>query len=551
MLLQVVTGLHKFTVMKPLKTLFLLHFFLIISITGFAQKKTYDIVSYSPPKDWTEQQGSGTISYSRIDGASWAQIAIYQHRQSVGDIQTDFDKDWNELVAPGRNISGMEKTKPQTADGWTVMSGSGIWQYNGANVASVLTVYSNNQVCVAVLCNSTAMPYMKIYQSLIGSLDLDASTISESSEVENNITTSESGSTSSANSSHGIEGIWTDNLLETSGYSNNVPMYSGGYFRKEYTFKSDGTYFYSFKNWSVYSKSILYGYESGTWTVSNNTLTLTPKEGKKGEWKKTSRTSEWGSLIKMEPMVLEKVSYTFETSYYSGSQSGALLLNSGKSTVRDGTYSGNSFSYALKDAAIIDFPPGFQAGSASKPLVSAASSSVVSSLTGRVWEAKSYEKYPGGSTNPHTGGYYVHQYIFSSNGTYRFVYVGASAYTDLNILKYESGTYTVNGNKLTITPTQGSNEEWSVTGGPVKLSGMSDTQVRRIKESWDKRVKSSQRKLEKNVYTFRIEYMNGNEVNALILEYSKATERESNGEVAYYFETAAEKATGLPKGVGL
>jgi len=62
----------------------------------------------------------------------------------------------------------------------------------------------------------------------------------------------------------------------------------------------------------------------------------------------------------MEPMVLEKVSYTFEKKYYSGSQSSALLLNSGKSTVRDGTYSGNGFSYSLKDAAIIDFPPGFK-----------------------------------------------------------------------------------------------------------------------------------------------------------------------------------------------
>ncbi|QLH33543.1 MAG: hypothetical protein HWD62_14950 [Cyclobacteriaceae bacterium] len=53
------------------------------------------------------------------------------------------------------------------------------------------------------------------------------------------------------------------------------------------------------------------------------------------------------------------------------------------------------------------------------------------------------------------------------------------------------------------------------------------------------------------MYTFRIEYLKGNEVNALILEYNNASERESNGEVAYYFETTAEKATKLPKAVGL
>ena len=123
--------------------------------------------------------------------------------------------------------------------------------------------------------------------------------------------------------------------------------------------------------------------------------------------------------------------------------------------------------------------------------------------------------------------------------------------TDLNILKYETGTYTLNGNQLTLTPTQGNNEEWSVIGGPVNLNGMRETQVQNIKESWGKRVKLTPRKLEKNVYTFRIEYLKGYEVNAMILEYNKATERESNGEVLYYFEKTAEKATKLPKSIGL
>lgn len=80
----------------------------------------------------------------------------------------------------------------------------------------------------------------------------------------------------------------------------------------------------------------------------------------------------------------------------------------------------------------------------------------------------------GGTMSYHMGGHFVHQYTFNANGTYRFVYVGASVYTDLNILKYERGTYAVNGNQLTLTPAQGSNEEWSVVGESIKLSGMSE-----------------------------------------------------------------------------
>ncbi len=73
--------------------------------------------------------------------------------------------------------------------------------------------------------------------------------------------------------------------------------------------------------------------------------------------------------------------------------------------------------------------------------------------------------------------------------------------------------------------------------------------MRKIKESWGKREKSIQRKLESNTYTFRIEYLQGNEVNALILDHNRPTEQEINGNVAYYFETTSEKSATLPTGL--
>lgn len=354
--------------MKLPKILFLLYTILIINITGFAQKKTYDIVSYSPPKDWTEQQGNGNVSYSRIDGASWAQIAIYQHRQSVGDIQTDFDKDWNELVAPGRSISGMEKTKPQTAEGWTVMSGSGIWQYNGSNVASVLTVYSNKQVCVAVLCNSTAMPYMKIYQSLIGSLDIDAGKISTTSETETNTSTIENANASTENisASNSVIGLWTDYVLETTGfYINGRPQYTSGYLRKEYRFNADGTYTFRNKQWLTKALDIIFIYETGTYTVNGNQLTLTPKKGKSGFWAKTSSSKEWGKLKKYVDYDLEKTTYSFEI-LIDPNYSNKIVLKPGKPTARDGgkfNAAGDPFEfrYSFRELeSLIDNPPGFE-----------------------------------------------------------------------------------------------------------------------------------------------------------------------------------------------
>lgn len=338
-----------------MKSIIISIFFAMLTANLFAQKHTFDIISYKAPADWTLMQGNDNVSYSRIDGASWAQIAIYQHRNCEGDIQADFDKDWNDLVAANKTISSPEKTEPKSADGWTVMSGSGVWQYNGANVASVLTVYSNNTICVAVLCNATAQPYLKNFKDLISSLDLDAPSVSSTNASTNN----ETQTNANANTNHtSIVGTWIINAAETSGFMNGHLLYSGGYIRKEYSFKSDGTYFYSFKNWSVHIDNILYGYETGKWTVNDNLLTLIPTKGMSGEWKKTPDTKGWGSQVKTNNWKLEKTTYRLEI--HNTNVPAILRLDSGGATERDGAYTNKYFSYVLSDEPLIDFPPGFK-----------------------------------------------------------------------------------------------------------------------------------------------------------------------------------------------
>lgn len=147
----------------------------LLTSLAMGQRQTYDIVSYTPPANWKEEKSTTYVAYSRIDGGSWAQIAIYQHTTSSGDIHSDFDKEWKALVATPYNImTPTEKAEPGTADGWTVMSGSGVWQKDGVNVATILTTYSNNQVCLSVFCNATAKPYLDDYKKFIAALDLPA-----------------------------------------------------------------------------------------------------------------------------------------------------------------------------------------------------------------------------------------------------------------------------------------------------------------------------------------------------------------------------------------
>jgi hypothetical protein len=497
---------------------------LIILLFGmlsvFAQKQTFDIATYAPPKGWTEKQGDGNISYSRIDGASWAQIAIYQHRNCDGDIQTDFDKDWNELVASNKTISSPEKTEPKTAEGWTVMSGSGVWQYNGANVASILTVYSNNSICIAVLCNATAQPYLKNYKDLIGSLDLDPTSVSETNIQTN--TEPETNSNPNANNTS-IAGLWTNYILETTGYNvGGMPQYTAGYLRKEYQFNADGTYTFRNKQWLTKAPDITFIYETGTYSVNGNQLTLTPVSGKGGFWAKMNSSKEWGKLKKYADYKLEKTTYNFEI-IEDATYGNSIVLKPGKPTTRDGGQFNApndpyEFRYSFRELeSSIDNPPGFKINAANKSSSPSSktqqvnsnkvSDNVASPLSGN-WSYSISESAFGSSTT----GYSTRQYTFTNDGTYKFVYKVFSSAMNILLLQYENGNYAISGKQVTISPISGGNEEWS--------------QNNVHPDQWGNLLKTSKRKLEKVTYTFTLQYFSGIRETDLILQAAKPTERE-------------------------
>lgn len=512
----------------------------LLAITASAaafQKQVYDIATYDAPAGWTSKEGEGYMSYSKTDGDNFGQIAVYKHRTSEGKIEADFDKDWKELVENSKTISDQEKTKPETSNGWTVMTGSGLWKYNGANVASILTVYSNGKVCVSVLCNMTAQPYLKDLQALLASLTLDASKVTEPP--------------SSSKSKNSVVGLWVNYTLESYGYSNGAPQLTAGYFRREYLIKADGTYVFRAKDWSVFAKDILFVYETGTWKVDGDKITITPMQGKGGWWAKAAsgRTTEWGSLRKASDYKAESVTYSFEFHYYSGTKETSLILRNPKATQRDRGTSGegkvNEWSYSPRplDKSLIDNPPGFKVPAGSEGATAKTGKNV---LADKTWEGTTAEKLTSGPTDYNSGGFFSRQYKFYSDGTYRFIAVDASNYVDTKSLAYETGTYSISGNKLTITPKTGRKEEWSKVG--KNSNGNSDVANRKINESWGKKVRTLTWKSETISYTFRVEFLQGNNANALILESEGPTEREGKGNKTYFFETSAEKALKLPDG---
>ncbi|MBP9927111.1 MAG: hypothetical protein KBF45_14110 [Cyclobacteriaceae bacterium] len=138
-------------------------------------------------------------------------------------------------------------------------------------------------------------------------------------------------------------------------------------------------------------------------------------------------------------------------------------------------------------------------------------------------------------------GYIKRQYTFNQDGTYQFVIKTFSHYINKLLLTKESGTYSVNGNSLTIIPQKSVIEDWTKKDGTDK---------------WGTRISSQNRPLEKVTYQFTKHYFSGIDEWNLVLQADKVTERDgpfsSNTTFmnAWYYKyiTANNLVVELPEG---
>ena len=535
-----------------MKKTFLVILSVILATSAFSQKQTFDVVSYEVPKGWQQKQNNGSVQLLATDKKSGGYIMaiITDASASTATAIENFNSKWKAAIKDQIQLNGEPTMQPSSNDnGWDIETGSAGYTDNGSkgNVALLSATGGGQTVSVVIMFNTNQ--FEKDLSAFLNSLEL--------AEVKQD----ENANTSSADTKNegksAIVGLWIYYTIETSGYSNGFPQPSGGYFRKEYAFYPDGTYLFRMKNWAVYVKEIQFVYESGTWKLNGNKLTITPKQGKGGWWSKSksNRTDEWGSLAKTDSWKMEPVTYTVDLNFYRSEYERKVTLQSASVTEREGKQENNKIilESRAKDASLIDNPPGVKTGFENKSFSSSAKAAannnpsaadINSPLVGKIWEAQTLEKFGSSGNSTYSGGFWKYQYKFNTDGTFQFVYSAASglANNPVQVLQYETGTYNVNGNQLTINPLKGTNEEWSV--GKIN-NGMSAELIRKVLKKRLTKLKSSARKLEKITYPISIKYWQGNEANALCLKHTQNTVREGSpgqNEQSCFFETTAAKA---------
>jgi CheY-like chemotaxis protein len=103
--------------MKKL-TLIMMLFFSAVNI--FAQKETFDLVTYSAPKGWKKEIKEGNyVLFTNINQAVYCQIYVMHSIAGKGNLDADFESEWQALVVKSYNPAGKPQiTEVTEENGW-------------------------------------------------------------------------------------------------------------------------------------------------------------------------------------------------------------------------------------------------------------------------------------------------------------------------------------------------------------------------------------------------------------------------------------------------
>lgn len=150
--------------------------FIILTCTGIAQKVTYDLTTYLPPKGWKKEVKSNTYnSYSITNKQkkTYCQIFIMLSTASKGSLKEDFEIEWQNLVVKQYSVTtAPQVTEPQSENGWQAMGGSASFTFNSGKSTALLTTMSGYNKVVSILAVTNSQDFMPAIQSFLESVDM-------------------------------------------------------------------------------------------------------------------------------------------------------------------------------------------------------------------------------------------------------------------------------------------------------------------------------------------------------------------------------------------
>jgi hypothetical protein len=159
-----------------MKKIFAFWLFSFLATISFAQKQTYDVITYAPPEKWKKEAKENIISYTTINEKkkTWCRIDIVKSTVSKGSIDKDFEGEWQELVVKNYHPTGQpEVNSVEESDGWKIKAGTSSFEFNNSPAIAILTTASGYERCASIVVITNSQDYSAEIEKLFNSVVLE------------------------------------------------------------------------------------------------------------------------------------------------------------------------------------------------------------------------------------------------------------------------------------------------------------------------------------------------------------------------------------------
>jgi hypothetical protein len=308
--------------------------FLVFVVAASAQiSDTFDIAVFQPPPEWKKQTKDGVVIFSILNEqkGTFAMITLYGSGESSGNAKNDFDSEWQQFVVGQFAIKGSPQIEPvRNTEGWTIVTGGTTFQNEQGTSAVILSTYSGYGKTFSVMAIFNSQDHLPAIEAFAASIKLRKPDTRPQPAPANN------------GNAISIVGTWGKNAGAHMIYGDPVAAGMAGYSKDQYTFNGDGTYTFVSKTFRMSFDKLLLVKENGSYQISGNTITISPKKSVIEAWSKRDGGDSWGRLLTTQNRTLEAVTYRFIKHYFSGIQVWNLVLQADGPTQRDGPFSNNT-----------------------------------------------------------------------------------------------------------------------------------------------------------------------------------------------------------------
>jgi hypothetical protein len=125
----------------------------------YAQKETFDIATYTTPKDWKKKSSESGIQFSKEDAVkkTYCMMTLFKAVPGTANSKADFDLAWKSVVKEMITVTAPPEMMPSSNEkGWEVQSGYAPFESEGTKGISLLVTSSGfgKMVNIIILTNT-------------------------------------------------------------------------------------------------------------------------------------------------------------------------------------------------------------------------------------------------------------------------------------------------------------------------------------------------------------------------------------------------------------